>query len=200
MILFLWSLSLNSEQWLPWARIDWKEGCGWAREFWGEGAGKNVLCLDLGDGNTDVDNCQNSSDLRPTCFTINFYISIKKKERILDKYYSKRPKKKKKDKPHTIPRILQKGIPGSPPPSPTPSAPASPSPNNLCRPAVKSKEGSAILRPCWGSPSARLLFPCTAFSDRGGGPWEPHKNLSLGQEGWAKVVTFVKMIPPKFIS
>lgn len=45
------------------------------RTFW---RARNVLYLDLGNGNTDVYNFQSSSNLRPVCFTVKFYTSIKK--------------------------------------------------------------------------------------------------------------------------
>ena len=43
-----------------WERVDWKEDQG---TLWGA---KNALFPDLGASNTDVYNCQNSSNLRPT--------------------------------------------------------------------------------------------------------------------------------------
>lgn len=71
-------------------------GCLWEgadrneahREMWDA---RIVLHLDLGDGYTNVYNRQNSIALKPYVFHYQFLYLSKEKERILDKYYSKRP-------------------------------------------------------------------------------------------------------------
>lgn len=71
-------------------------GCLWEvadrneaqREIWDA---RIVLRLDLGDGDTNVYNCQNSIALKPYVFHYKFLYLSKEKEKILDKYYIKRP-------------------------------------------------------------------------------------------------------------